>query len=115
MRDPAARRRRGGSRRVTIEQVFSVAEEGEVVVIEPLQKILNFRQFTCGNRRGRRCQIGYYLAEDFAHRLPVGHRGAHIGKDTRQGLRQPGKIGRILLGCDLDLHPRFAGSRIARR
>ena len=94
----------GGS----VEKVFAVAEKRKVVVVEPAQEILNFGEFGGGHRRRPRRQFGADLAQDLAHRLPVGHRSADIGEDTRQCLRQPGEVRRIRFGRDLDLHPRFA-------
>ncbi len=94
----------GGS----VEEVFAVAKKGEIIVVEPAQKILNLGEFG-GRSRGRpRRQFGYNLSQDLAHILPVGHRRADVGEDTRQCLRQPGEVRRILFGRDLDLHPRFA-------
>ena len=91
-----------------------IAEKREVVVVEPAQEILNFGEFGGGDRRRLRRQFGCDLAQDLAHRLPVGHGRADVGEDTGQSLRQPGEVRRIRFGCDLDLHPGFARPGNAR-
>ncbi len=98
-------RRFGG----TFEDVFAVAEKGEVVVVEPAQKILGFRELRPGHAR-RRCsgQLIADLAEHLPHRLPIRHRRAHVGEGAGQALRQAGEIGRVRLSGDGDLHPGFA-------
>ncbi len=88
--------------------VFAVAEEGEVVVLEPAQKFADFGAF--GGRHRWRFRAGEGVdqrAQGPPHRRPIGDRDADIGENADQRLREARQFGRVALMGDLDMDPGF--------
>src|SRR5579862_5158612 len=96
------------------ECVVAEAEIGEVIVVEPAQKIDALGDLS--RRQRRRC--GFRLAGNRlqrpAHLLPVRHRAAYVVEDSGEPRRQRLALGSVWLAGDLDLHPGFAKATLRR-
>ena len=99
------------------EEVFAKPEIGEIVVVEPAQKIDDFgdvaRRQLCPRRRRlvdrlTGAQFTGDRLQGAAHRRPVRHRAAHVGEHAVEPGSQRRARRRVRLARDRDLHPGFA-------
>ena len=95
--------------RVLDVAIAAMAEEGEVVGLEPAQEVLVLREA----RRMAGRQVGDGVEAGAAHRLPVIDRQPHFGQHARERsgdlVQQPG----IGLAIDLDVHHRLGAGAFA--
>ena len=99
----------GGLARILDIAVAAMAEEGEMVGLEPAQEILVLGQV----RRvaGREVEDG--VEAGAAHRTPVVDRDAHLGQHAGQRRGDLVQQHRIGLAIDLDVHHRFGARAFA--
>ncbi len=88
-----------------LERVLAVAEEGEVVVGKPFQKLAALADLRCGQVRGCGAQLRHDRGDLGAHLLPVLDRLAHVAKHPFEGLGQPRRLLGIGDPVDLHVHP----------
>ena len=89
-----------GLRGVLDVAVAAMAEEGEVIGLEPAQEFL-FLVVAGG------CQVLDRVDRCLPHRLPVADGEPHFGQHAGQRRGEIVALGRIGLAVDLDLHQRF--------
>ena len=85
--------------------VLAVAEEGEVVVVHPLEQVAGLGALVRVD--GCLVELGDDLADALAHRRPVLDRGAHVLEHAAETRAQPLQLLRACLAVDLDVDQRL--------
>ncbi len=96
--------------RVLDVAVVAVAEEREVVGLEPAQELLVLGEV--GRAAGR--EVGDGVEAGLAHRPPVLDRQPHLGQHAGQRGGQLVELVGVALAVDLDVHHRFRAGPLAR-
>ena len=105
---------RDRARARSLEAVFAVAEEGEVVVRDPLQERDTFLQLGLVERRRAGLQLVDHRPGLTLHRPPVAHGRPDVGEHAAERLLKLAQAARRLL-ADLDVHQRFAQRLVTLR
>ena len=84
------------------------AEEGEVIVREPLEKLHRFSDLIHRNRRWVAAEILNQLVHALNHGAPIHHREAHIIKGRVQGLLNLFQLGLVFNALNVNLDNTFA-------
>ena len=87
--------------------VLAVAQQGQVVVGQPLHERTGFVALLRRHRRGQVFEFMNDLVQPPDHRLPVGDRDAHVGKHTLDAGHQIGALLRLDQPVDLCMNPGF--------
>ncbi len=104
----AARDKAKGVLAVLAHQVvLAIAQERHVVVGQPFEEGAALGDQGRRQRRRRARVGGGGLLQARAHRLPVLHRGAHVGEHPFDPRHQLGALLGVDEPVDLDVHPRF--------
>ena len=97
-----------------LDIALAIAEEGEMVGIDPAQELARLVDLGGGKRRRRGVELGDHLGRADAHLGPVLDRGAHVGQHALDLLAHvapaPGRVDR----ADLDMHGGFARRVLGR-
>ena len=90
------------------ELVTAVAEEGEVVLGEPTQKILAFGELVCGQRRRLFLDLAHDRVHTVAHSLPIVDRSTHVVEHARDVRCKRFQAGRLRDAVDFHVNERLA-------
>ena len=90
------------------ELVATVAQEGEVVLREPAQKILALGELFCGQRRRPLLDLAHDCLQTVAHRLPIVDRGAYVVEYPRDVRGERFQSRRFGDAVDFDVNERLA-------
>ncbi len=82
--------------------VLAIAEEGEVVVVDPLEQVTRLRELVRRDRRHRLVESPEQTTDALAHRRPVVDRSAHVLEDAAQAGAHP--LERLGTRLPVDLH-----------
>ena len=88
--------------------VLPIAEQGQMLVGQPLQEGAAFGHLRRRQGRGRGIELGDRLAQAGDHRLPVFDGRAHVAEHALDPVHQVCALLRVDQSIDLDVHPRFA-------
>ena len=87
--------------------VLAIAEEREVVVVDPLEQVARLGELVRRDRRRRLVERDEQAADALAHRRPVVDRGAHVLEGAAQAGTHPLERLGARLPVDLDMDQRL--------
>ncbi len=97
--------RQGIAAAAALQPVVAIAEEREVIRFHPFDERARFLNLAARQRRRRAFQFRGERTEPAAHRLPVGHRYAHIVERRAQARERAIEAHRVEIAIDLEQLP----------